>query len=107
MHSKWILSFVFLIVVGLSIECVNITIAYKYETENDVTSSLQVFQSDPRTNLLRTVRDDGIASTAAPSQNKFRLEASDKRVRVCTSSGQVRVDVRQFINERPTIKVYI
>ena len=77
MHSKWKLSFVFLIVVGLSIECVNITIAYKYETENDVTSSLQVFQTDPRTNLLRTVRDDGIASTAAPSQNKFRLEASD------------------------------
>ena len=115
MQSKWKLSLVFLFVVGLSLECVNITLGSKNETETD---SLRAFQSSDTlltlTNLLRAAKDDDTVSTEAPPQNKssslctdmaeFRLEASDKRVHVCTYAGQVRVDIRQFINERATIK---
>ena len=37
-------------------------------------------------------------------QREFILDQSDKRVNVCTVQGRVRVDIRQFLNDQPTIK---
>ena len=35
---------------------------------------------------------------------EFLLKASNKRVNVCTYQDRIRVDVREFINDRATIK---
>ena len=38
------------------------------------------------------------------SRRKFQLDTSDKRINVCTFKKQIRVDMRQFLNDRETIK---
>ena len=37
-------------------------------------------------------------------QQEFTLESSNKRINVCTFHGCVRVDVREFLNDRAKIK---
>ena len=37
-------------------------------------------------------------------RREFPLKASNKRVNVCTYQDRIRLDVREFINDRATIK---
>ena len=46
-------------------------------------------------------------NTTVPTCNprrEFQLDTSDKRINVCTFQKQIRVDMRQFLNDRETIK---
>ena len=114
---------VFLFVVTLLLECANLTLTTKCETQSDASSALKTLLSTSADQLFSLSdlmlrleeRDESSNTTTPPSnvrvtrslctqQREFLLEMSDKRVNVCTYQGRVRVDVRQFLNGRATIK---
>ena len=45
-----------------------------------------------------------IAKDLCAEPREFPLKASNKRANVCTYQDRIRVDVREFINDRATIK---
>ena len=45
-----------------------------------------------------------IPNDLCAERREFPLKASNKRVNVCTYQDRIRVDVREFINDRATIK---
>ena len=45
-----------------------------------------------------------IQNDLCAERREFPLKASNKRVNVCTYQDRIRVDVREFINDRATIK---
>ena len=45
-----------------------------------------------------------IPNDLCTERREFPLKASNKRVNVCTYQDRIRVDVREFINDRATIK---
>ena len=63
---------------------------------------LEQREESPNTTTLSTsVR---VVRSLCTLQREFLLEMSDKRINVCTYQGRVRVDLRQFLNGRATIK---
>ena len=123
--SKWKSAFIMLFLTTLILECANLTLTSKCETPSDARSALNTFlslaadQSYPLDELLFRLEQDNTsdlataASTITPTdessslcnpQREFVLEMSDKRINVCTYQGQVRVDIRQFLNNRATMK---
>ena len=114
---------VLLFVVTLVLECANLTLTTKCETQSDASSGLKTllssstdqslslydlmlkleerFESSYNTTMPTTVEVD---TSLCTMQHEFLIEMSDKRVNVCTYQGRVRVDVRQFLNGRATIK---
>ena len=123
MGTKIKTALVLLFVVTLLLECANLTLTTKCETHSDASSALKTLisatgdQSFSLSDLMLRLeeRDDPSNTTTRPSsvrvtrslctqQREFLLDMSDKRVNVCTYQGSVRVDVRQFIRGRATIK---
>ena len=98
----------------LALECANVTLSSKCATHSEATSSLRSFlnalseKSFTLADMTFDVKDsviqrNGTVAVCKP-QREFPLETSDKRVNVCTYGGGVRVDVRQFISNRATLK---
>ena len=114
---------VILFVVTLLLECANLTLTTKCETRSDASSALKTListsadQSFSLTDLMMKLeeRETVENTTTTPAslrvarslcslKREFLLYMSDKRINVCTYQGRVRVDVRQFLNGRPTIR---
>ena len=114
---------ILLFVVTLLLECANLTLTTKCETQSDASSALKTLLStsadqsfslsdlmlrleerveSPNTTSLPT--SARVTRSLCTQQREFLLDMSDKRVNVCTYHGRVRVDIRQFLNGRATIK---
>ena len=98
-------------VCGVILECAT----SKCETETDAHTSLkrllmkisdtQLFQADLPFSLYNysvQLRND--SQSACNPRREIQMEHSDKRVNICTYQGHVRIDVRQFLNDKATIK---
>ena len=114
---------ILLFVVTLLLECANLTLTTKCETHLDASSALKTListtadQSFSLSDLMLKLeqREESLNTTTLSTsvrvvrslctlQREFLLEMSDKRINVCTYQGRVRVDLRQFLNGRATIK---
>ena len=114
---------ILLFVVTLLLECANLTLTTKCETHSDASSALKTListtadQSFSLSDLMLKLeqREESPNTTTLPTsvrvarslctlQREFLLEMSDKRINVCTYQGRVRVELRQFLNGRATIK---
>ena len=93
--------------IALTLECINVTLNARCNSngnKNNSTTYLSLLQQIPK--VLSTSND---TSTSMPrdmcsERREFPLKASNKRINVCTYQGRVRVDVREFINDKATIK---
>ena len=95
-----------IVVCGIILECSTLTLTSKCETETDAHSSLK--------RLLMKITDTPLPFSLynhsvqlrndSQSVCNPRREHSDKRVNICTYQGHVRIDVRQFLNDKATMK---
>ena len=112
-------SLIILFVITLLLECANLTLTSKCESHSDASSTLETLISNSLSlsEIMMALEERDAPHTTTTSstsnrvnkpmctlQNEFFLGMSDKRVNVCTYQGSVRVDVRQFLNGRATIK---
>lgn len=132
-NPRWRSALIILFVIGVCLECANITLVSKCETHSDASQALrsmlsQMSEHKPSINdLIRPVKEydykeydirdladqlsNNVTSRTERStshfcnpRREFVLHQSDKRVNVCTYRGRVRVDIRQFLGSRSTIK---
>ena len=103
------------VVCGIILECATLTLTSKCETETDAHSSLKrllmkitdtpLFQTDlPFTLYNYSVQLRNDSQSACNTRREIQMEHSDKRVNICTYQGHVRIDVRQFLNDKATMK---
>ena len=127
LKTKWKYLLLSFFVGGVLLECVNITLTSRCETQSHEASVLRSFlktvteQSitlgDIGIRLYDSTIENNTAVTAAEDvttgtprkplcnpQGEFILQMSNKRVNVCTYQGQIRVDVRQFLNGQATVR---
>ena len=104
--------------IAVILECVNVALVSKCEKQNETEQALGRFLSaltQHKSFLSRLVFNHRLARFPQDTNNtstdslcierrEFTLQISDKRVNICTYEGEVRVDIRQFINNKPTIK---
>ena len=87
--------------IALILECINVTLNKRCNRQNNqITVSL--LETIPK--VLPVHSETDIPNDLCAERRKFPLEASNKRVNVCTYLDRIRVDVREFINDRATIK---
>ena len=104
-----------IVVCGIILECATLTLTSKCETETDTHSSLKrllmkitdtpLFQTNlPFTlyNYNIQLRNDS-QSTYNP-QREIQIKHSNKRMNICTYQDHIHIDVRQFLNDKTTMK---
>ena len=90
--------------IALTLECINVTLnthcrqSEKHYNHTSVITSF--FKSTP--NILPGKTDQSIDLCA--ERREFPLRASYKRINVCTYKGKFRVDFREFLNDKATVK---
>ena len=80
--------------IALILECINVTLNER--------CNHQINQTIHK--LLPVHSEIDIPNDLCAERMEFPLKASNKRVNVCTYQDRIRVDVREFINDRATIK---
>ena len=95
-----------LCIIALTLECINVTLNAQcktYDRHNQSSTILTVLQHIPK---ILAVKNDTVVAPQdlCDERREFPLKASNKRVNVCTYQGRVRVDVREFINDKATVK---
>ncbi len=121
--SQWKTILAVLFIGAFALECTNIMLTSKCETHSDASETLRsilnTLSEKYLANLSITVRYPEVFNTTTPRSTasstidhspmcdpitEYKLQLSDKRVNVCTYRGVVRIDIRQFLNDRATIK---
>ena len=91
--------------IALTLECINVTLnahCNNNTNKNNSTTYLSLLQQIPK--VLPTSNDTSVSRDMCSERREFPLKASNKRINVCTYQDRVRVDVREFINDKATIK---
>ena len=91
--------------IALTLECINVTLnahCNNNTNKNNSTTYLSLLQQIPK--VLPTSNDTSVTRDMCSERREFPLKASSKRINVCTYQDRVRVDVREFINDKATIK---
>ena len=83
--------------IALILECINVTLNERCNHQNNQTTVSLL-------KLLPVHSEIDIPNDLCAERMEFPLKASNKRVNVCTYQDRIRVDVREFINDRATIK---
>ena len=87
--------------IALILECINVTLNERCIHPNNQTT-VSLLKSIPK--FLLVYSESDIPKELCVERKEFPLRASNKRVNVCTYQDRIRVDVREFINDRATIK---
>ena len=87
--------------IALILECINVTLNERCNHQNNQTT-VSLLKTIPK--LLPVHSEIDIPNDLCAESMEFPLKASNKRVNVCTYQDRIRVDVREFINDRATIK---
>ena len=87
--------------IALILECINVTLNERCNHQNNQTT-VSLLKTIPK--LLPVYSETDIPNVLCAERREFPLKASNKRVNVCTYQDRIRVDVREFINDRATIK---
>ena len=87
--------------IALILECINVTVNERCNHQNNQTT-VSLLKTIPK--LLPVHSKIDIPNDLCAEHMEFPLKASNKRVNVCTYQDLIRVDVREFINGRATIK---
>ena len=87
--------------IALILECINVTLNERCNHQNNQTT-VSLLKTIPK--LLPVHSETDIPNDLCAERREFPLKASNKRVNVCTYQDRIRVDVREFINDRATIK---
>ena len=90
-----------LCIIALILECINVTLTERCNHQNNQTT-VSLLKTIPK--LLPVHSETGIPKDLCVERREFPLKASNKRVNVCTYQDRIRVDVRDFINDRATLK---
>ena len=85
--------------IALILECTNVTLNERCNHQHNQTTVL-LLKTMPK---LLPVHSETDPKRCA-ERREFPLKASNKRVNVCTYQDRIRVDVREFINDRATVK---
>ena len=91
--------------IALTLECINVTLnahCNNNTNKNNSTTYLSLLQQIPK--VLPTSNDTSVTRDMCSERREFPLKAFSKRINVCTYQDRVRVDVREFINDKATIK---
>ena len=112
--SYWKIICIVLFFVALSLECINVALTSRCENGGGNEQTLGRFLSaiTQQKSLLASLQyvDTTTNGSTTPAnigcveRREFHLQVSDKRINICTYQNEVRVDIRQFINNRPTVK---
>ena len=86
--------------IALILECINVTLSERCNHQNNQTT-VSLLKIIPK--LLPVHSKTDILNDICAERREFPLKASSKRVNVCTYQDRIRVDVREFINDRATI----
>ena len=87
--------------IALILECINVTLNERCNHQNNQTT-VSLLKTIPK--LLPVHSEIDIPNDLCAERMEFPLKASNKRVNVCTYQDLIRVDVREFINDRAAIK---
>ena len=87
--------------IALILECINLTLNEHCNHQNNQ-STVSLLKTIPK--LLPVHSETNIIKDLCAERREFPLKTSNKRVNVCTYQGRIRVDVREFINDRATNK---
>ena len=87
--------------IALILECINVTLNERCNHQNNQTT-VSLLKTIPK--LLPLHSEIDIPNDLCAERMEFPLKASTKRVNVFTYQDRNRVDVREFINDRATIK---
>ena len=90
-----------LCILALILECINDTLTYRCNHQNNQTT-VSLLKTIPK--LLPVHSETDIPKDICVERRESPLKASNKTVNVCTCQERIRVDVRDFINDRATIK---
>ena len=93
---------ILLCTITLILECINAPLNERCNHQNNQTT-VSLLKTIPK--LLPIHSDTDIPKGICAERMEFLLKASNRRVYVCTYQDRIRVDVREFINDRATIKV--
>ena len=85
----------------LILECIDVTLTERCNHQNNQTT-VSLLKTIPK--LLPVHSETYIPKDLCVERREFPLKASNKRMNVCTYQDRIRVDVRDFINDRATIK---
>ena len=83
------------------LECINVTLNERCNLQNNQTT-VSLLKTIPK--LLPVHSETDIPNDLCAERREFPLKASNKRVNVCTYQDRIRAYVREFINDRATIK---
>ena len=86
--------------IALILECINVTLTERCNHQNNQTTG-SLLKTIPK--LLPVHSKTDIPKDLREERWEYPLKAYNKRVNVCTYQDCIRVDVRDFINDRATI----
>ena len=90
--------------IALILGCINVTLNECCNHQNNQTT-VSLLKTIPK--LLQVHSETHIPNDLCAKHREFPLKAWNKRVNVCTYQDRMSVDVREFINDRATIKASI
>ena len=97
----WKLACTILCTIALMLECTNVILSSRCNKNNhSVQDQREVKTINPRAMPSAANNESSLCTEI----REFKLGVGDKRVNVCTYEGQVRIDIRQFLNDKPTIR---
>ena len=113
-RDLWKYACAILFSICMILECVNVVltsncknIKYSNEQNNSIMRDM-INELGPRMlPSTSSVLSENISTpntTLCSEMRQFPLPNSDKIISVCTFEGKVRMDIRQYINNKPTIK---
>ena len=91
----------FLCTIARILECINVTLNKPCNHQNNQTT-VSLLRTIPK--LLPVHSETDIPKDLCAEGREFPLKVSNKRLNVCTYQDRIRVDVREFINDRATVK---
>ena len=83
------------------LECINVTLNERCNHKNNK-KTVSLLKTIPK--LLPVHSETDIPKDLCAERRKSPLKASNKRMNMCTYQDRIRIDVREFINDRATIK---
>ena len=87
--------------ITLILTCIHVTVNERCNHQNNQTT-VSLLKITPK--MLVVHGETDIPKDLCAERRKFPLRASNKQFNVCTYLDHVRVDVRDFINDKATIK---
>ena len=87
--------------IALTLKCINVTLNERSNPQSNQTT-VSLLNTIPK--LLPVHREIDVPKDICAERREFSSKSSNKRVNVCTYQDCIRVDIREFINDRATIK---